>query len=97
MAEPETARGARRPGALHRRQVDVLQALATGLSTAEAAEQLGLAAEQVRADLKAAMLALGARTKLEAILAAHRAGLLDLGQEHVAGGGARVRRRHVRL
>jgi DNA-binding CsgD family transcriptional regulator len=85
MTPTEPVRSARPRGGLEQRHVAVLQALASGLSTAETAEQLGIRPDQARADLVDAMRVLNARTKLEAILAAHRAGLLALDQEQPEG------------
>ena len=56
----------------------VLEAAATGLSSEEAAERLSIGAEDARAALKRAMAALGARSKLEAVVLALRAGLIEL-------------------
>ena len=55
----------------------VLELLATGLSTEEVARRLGRPAADVRRDLLRAMEALGAASKLEAILIAIRQGLID--------------------
>jgi DNA-binding NarL/FixJ family response regulator len=55
----------------------VLEALATGLSSAEAAARLSLGLQDVRDCLKQAMAGLGARTKLEALVIAIRTGLID--------------------
>ena len=51
---------------------------ATGLTTAEVAERLGIGPDEVRRHLVGAMAALGARSKLEAVLLALRRGLIDL-------------------
>jgi len=58
------------------RQYQVLTRLASGLSPAEIAEELDLRPITVRNHLQAAMERLGARTRLEAVLTAARAGLL---------------------
>ena len=55
----------------------VLELLATGLGTDEAAGQLGRPPADVRGDLRRAMEALGASSKLEAIVIAIREGLID--------------------
>ena len=56
----------------------VLQLSATGLLTDEVAIQLGMDPDEVRRHLAGAMAALGARSKLEAVLLALRAGLIEL-------------------
>ncbi|MET8682782.1 helix-turn-helix transcriptional regulator [Streptomyces sp. NPDC004732] len=65
-----------RPVALAPREVDVLSCVATGVTNAEAAERLGLRPETVKGYLRSAMRKLGAHTRLEAVVAARRAGLL---------------------
>ncbi len=60
------------------RELEVLKVLATGLSTGEAAAQLRISIHTVRTHLKKAMTKLRARSKLEAIILAHRDGLIDL-------------------
>jgi LuxR family transcriptional regulator, regulator of acetate metabolism len=62
--------------ALAPREVDVLTCVAAGTTNAKAAELLGLRAETVKGYLRAAMRKLGAHTRLEAVVAARRAGLL---------------------
>jgi LuxR family quorum sensing-dependent transcriptional regulator len=56
----------------------VLELSATGLSSSEVAEQLGIPAELVRAQLLAIMKKLGATSRLEALIIAIRRRLLDL-------------------
>ncbi|MGW2200726.1 response regulator transcription factor [Streptomyces sp. NPDC001774] len=70
--------GPRRPAdvSLTPREVDVLAAVATGATNAVAAERLGLRAETVKGYLRSTMRKLGAHTRLEAVVAARRAGLL---------------------
>ncbi|MFF9910010.1 LuxR C-terminal-related transcriptional regulator [Streptomyces sp. NPDC013457] len=58
------------------RELDVLAAVATGATNAVAAERLGLRAETVKGYLRSTMRKLGAHTRLEAVVAARRAGLL---------------------
>ncbi|MEU4996182.1 LuxR C-terminal-related transcriptional regulator [Streptomyces sp. NPDC021622] len=58
------------------REVDVLTCVAGGLTNAKTAERLGLRPETVKGYLRAAMRKLGAHTRLEAVVAARRAGLL---------------------
>ncbi|MFD6431503.1 LuxR C-terminal-related transcriptional regulator [Streptomyces venezuelae] len=71
---PDHARD--RPVALAPREVDVLSCVAAGLTNATAAERLGLRPETVKGYLRSAMRKLGAHTRLEAVVAARRAGLL---------------------
>jgi DNA-binding CsgD family transcriptional regulator len=66
------------PGRLTPREADVLRRLATGRSSAEVAADLGLTADAVRQHLTSAMLKLGARSKLEAIIKAARSGQIRL-------------------
>ncbi|MFB8265430.1 response regulator transcription factor [Streptomyces sp. NPDC055955] len=58
------------------RETDVLACVATGATNAVTAERLGLRPETVKAYLRSAMRKLGAHTRLEAVVAARRAGLL---------------------
>ncbi|MFD5073168.1 response regulator transcription factor [Streptomyces sp. NPDC058371] len=58
------------------REVDVLTCVAAGATNAVAAERLGLRPETVKGYLRSAMRKLGAHTRLEAVVAARRAGLL---------------------
>ncbi|WP_435851538.1 response regulator transcription factor [Streptomyces thermolilacinus] len=58
------------------RELDVLAAVATGATNADAARRLGLRPETVKGYLRSAMRRLGAHTRLEAVVAARRAGLL---------------------
>ncbi|WP_030900797.1 helix-turn-helix transcriptional regulator [Streptomyces sp. NRRL F-5126] len=62
--------------ALTPREVDVLSCVASGATNASAAEALGVRPETVKAYLRSAMRKLGAHTRLEAVVAARRAGLL---------------------
>jgi DNA-binding CsgD family transcriptional regulator len=68
------------PGAPHvqlaPREVDVLACVATGATNAVAAQRLGLRTETVKGYLRSAMRKLGAHTRLEAVVAARRAGVL---------------------
>ncbi|WP_406063628.1 helix-turn-helix transcriptional regulator [Streptomyces sp. NBC_01077] len=75
----ETASGAPRelPAvALTPRETDVLAAVASGATNAAAAQRLGLRPETVKGYLRSAMRKLGAHTRLEAVVAARRAGAL---------------------
>ncbi|MEV4874539.1 response regulator transcription factor [Streptomyces cyaneofuscatus] len=71
-ATPAAAREVR----LAPREVDVVACVAAGATNAAAARQLGLRAETVKGYLRSAMRKLGAHTRLEAVVAARRAGLL---------------------
>ncbi|WP_432112554.1 response regulator transcription factor [Streptomyces sp. YPW6] len=75
-----SASGARAPAArevrLAPREVDVVACVAAGATNAAAAERLGLRPETVKGYLRSAMRKLGAHTRLEAVVAARRAGLL---------------------
>ncbi|MYX71385.1 GAF domain-containing protein [Streptomyces sp. SID3915] len=76
-----SASGSERPAGagfvrLAPREVDVLACVASGATNAVAAERLGLRPETVKAYLRSSMRKLGAHTRLEAVVAARRAGLL---------------------
>ncbi|MEE1737809.1 helix-turn-helix transcriptional regulator [Streptomyces sp. BE147] len=75
-----SASGARVPAArtvqLAPREVDVIACVAAGATNAAAAKRLGLRPETVKGYLRSAMRKLGAHTRLEAVVAARRAGLL---------------------
>ncbi|MFD4695007.1 response regulator transcription factor [Streptomyces sp. NPDC058463] len=58
------------------RETDVIACVAAGATNAAAAERLGLRPETVKGYLRSAMRKLGAHTRLEAVVAARRAGLL---------------------
>ncbi len=62
--------------ALAPREIDVLACVASGATNAVAAERLGLRPETVKSYLRSAMRKLGAHTRLEAVIAARRSGLL---------------------
>ncbi|MFJ1748276.1 response regulator transcription factor [Streptomyces sp. NPDC088116] len=64
------------PVALAPREVDVLACVASGSTNATAAELLGLRPETVKGYLRSAMRKLGTHTRLEAVVAARRAGVL---------------------
>ncbi|MFJ9032388.1 response regulator transcription factor [Streptomyces sp. NPDC102274] len=66
----------RTPVTLAPREVDVLTCVASGSTNAAAAELLGLRPETVKGYLRSAMRKLGTHTRLEAVVAARRAGLL---------------------
>ncbi|OLT17680.1 helix-turn-helix transcriptional regulator [Actinomadura sp. CNU-125] len=67
--------GAPRP-VLTPRELDVLSYVAMGCTNAEAAARLGLVPETVKSYLRSAMRKLDSHTRLEAVTAARRAGLL---------------------
>ncbi|NEB41856.1 helix-turn-helix transcriptional regulator [Streptomyces sp. SID14515] len=75
-----SASGSQAPAArevrLAPREVDVVACVAAGATNAAAAERLGLRPETVKGYLRSAMRKLGAHTRLEAVVAARRAGLL---------------------
>ncbi|MEU5974815.1 LuxR C-terminal-related transcriptional regulator [Streptomyces sp. NPDC047315] len=62
--------------ALTPREVDVLACVASGATNASTAQRLGLRPETVKGYLRDAMRKLGAHTRLEAVVAARRAGVL---------------------
>ncbi|WP_107498744.1 helix-turn-helix transcriptional regulator [Actinacidiphila yeochonensis] len=64
------------PPPLTPRELDVLSAISSGATNAVAAERLRLRPETVKSYLRSAMRKLGAHTRLEALVAARRAGLL---------------------
>jgi DNA-binding NarL/FixJ family response regulator len=66
-----------RGSSLTRRQREVLQLLADGLSTDGAAKRLGLSAETVRTHTKATIRRLEARDRAHAVAIALRSGLID--------------------
>lgn len=59
------------------RQSEVLQLLGDGLTTQQMADRMGLATETVRNHVRGVLAQLGAQSRLEAVLAAHRYGLVD--------------------
>nr|WP_037681666.1 LuxR C-terminal-related transcriptional regulator [Streptomyces albus] len=69
-------RGAPGGTGLAPRELDVLACVAAGATNADAAERLGVRPETVKAYLRSAMRRLGAHSRLEAVVAARRAGLL---------------------
>ena len=58
----------------------ILELLATGLSTRDVADQIGMSVPAVRAQLSSILAKLGALSKLEALIIAIRRGLIDLSQ-----------------
>jgi DNA-binding NarL/FixJ family response regulator len=73
----EPADGERTAPALTRRQREILQLFADGLSTERAAKSLGLSPETVRTHIKAVLARLGARDRAHAVAIALRGGLID--------------------
>lgn len=72
-----TAQAPAAPAApLSPRELDVLVCVASGATNGAAAAALGLRPETVKSYLRSAMRKLGAHTRLEAVVAARRAGLL---------------------
>lgn len=74
----EAEQDGRPTGALTPRQLDVLRLLAEGKSTREIAQELILSQTTVRNHVAGLITALGVHTRLQAVIAAKRAGLLDL-------------------
>ncbi|MGZ3478608.1 MAG: helix-turn-helix domain-containing protein, partial [Polyangiales bacterium] len=60
------------------RELEVLRALASGDSTAKIARSLGLSEHTVRNHVSNILTKLDAHTKLQAVVAAARAGLIDV-------------------
>jgi PAS domain S-box-containing protein len=73
---PGTGRSAPTPR-LTPRQREVLEMLGVGLTTRQMADRTGLSIETVRNHVRAVLHELGAQSRLEAMLLAHRRGLLD--------------------
>jgi PAS domain S-box-containing protein len=65
------------PPQLTPRQHEVLVLLSKGLTTAQMAERMGLSPQTVQNHIKALLRALGVRSRLEAVLAGHRLGLVS--------------------
>jgi PAS domain S-box-containing protein len=59
------------------RQHEVLVLLSKGLTTAQMAERMALSPQTVQNHIKALLRALGVRSRLEAVLAGHRLGLVS--------------------
>ena len=83
QAEPTVGMPTGEP--LTARELEVLRALATGMSTDEAAAYLGITVHTMRTHLKNLMLKLEARSKLEAVLVALRGGLIHLEVDRLNG------------
>jgi DNA-binding NarL/FixJ family response regulator len=67
----------REPNQLTTRQLEVLRLLASGRSTAEIAAELGLSTTTVRNYIANMLVALGVHSRLQAVIAAREAGLID--------------------
>lgn len=79
IASPSTgaaASPARVAPRLTARQADVLALLGRGMSTREIAAELGIAGDTARNHIRSLLRELGAHTRLEAVVKAHRIGLL---------------------
>jgi DNA-binding NarL/FixJ family response regulator len=70
--------GAVAPGALSKREREVLQGLTDGLSTVELAERLLVSPRTVQGHVQSILTKLGVRSKLEAVLCGLRAGIVRL-------------------
>ena len=78
MPQVSLARGATGPvEPLTPREVEVVRDLATGLSTPEISAKLGITRNTLRTHVHNIMGKLGARSKLEAVLAAIRLGIVE--------------------
>jgi two-component system, NarL family, response regulator LiaR len=69
--------------ALTRRQIEILRLLGEGKTTDEIAAELQLSRTTVRNYIASLLAALGVHTRLQAVLAASRAGLLK--EDHPSG------------
>ena len=69
--------GLRTPIELTRRQLEVLHLLAEGHSTSEIATELGLHKTTVRNYVADVLNALGVHNRLQAVIAARKAGLIE--------------------
>lgn len=76
LLERETPRKIVEP--LTARELEVLQRLAEGLSTADASRQLGISTATLRAHVQSVLRKLGAHSRLEAVAEAARIGLITL-------------------
>jgi DNA-binding NarL/FixJ family response regulator len=77
LAVNGSGRGAR-GGAVSRRQLEVLELVARGMSNAEIAERLGISRQTVKNHLTVVMRSLGARRRGEAVAAAMRLGWVSI-------------------
>jgi DNA-binding NarL/FixJ family response regulator len=77
-AAPDSSSRADNDGVLTTQERDVLATCATGRVTHEVAQTLGLPPGRVQALVRSAMVKLAARSKLEAVIIAHRRGEIGL-------------------
>jgi DNA-binding NarL/FixJ family response regulator len=63
--------------ALTKRQLEVLRLLAEGMSTAQIADELGLSRTTVRNYIANVLAAFGVHSRLQAVIAARKAEILD--------------------
>ncbi|GAB6985638.1 response regulator transcription factor [Nocardioides pyridinolyticus] len=70
------------PSRLSRREIEVLTLLADGQDVRQAARRLEISHHTVRDHLKSTYVKLGASSQLEAVLTAHREGLIDVDGGH---------------
>jgi DNA-binding NarL/FixJ family response regulator len=64
-------------GALTKRQVEILRLLAEGKTTGEIASELGLSRTTVRNYIANLLASMGVHNRLQAVVAAAKAGILD--------------------
>jgi PAS domain S-box-containing protein len=82
LRPPDRAPPSRVPTAtLTPRQHEVLHLLAQGQTTKQMAEHMGLSVETVRNHVRMLLAQLGAKSRLEAVLFAHRRGLLERSED----------------
>ena len=63
---------------LTQRQLEVLRLLAEGMSTAQIADDLGLSRTTVRNYIANVLAALGVHSRLQAVITARKAGILEV-------------------
>jgi DNA-binding NarL/FixJ family response regulator len=77
LLPPKETLLSREPNQLTTRQLEVLRLLASGRSTAEIAAELELSRTTVRNYIANMLVALGVHSRLQAVIAAREAGLID--------------------
>jgi DNA-binding NarL/FixJ family response regulator len=77
FVDPATHGSPRGRSALTRRQRQILQMIADGHSTSQAAKRLGLSSETIRTHTKAALARLGARDRAHAVAIGLRGSLIE--------------------